>query len=218
MMDKNGLKDVAYEYVLAQICSDELLPNDPIVEQNVSGALNISRTPVREALKQLEMEGLVIHIPSRGTMVKEISLQDINEIYQIRKLFEMTALRQAVKHIPDQELDMMEAELNAIGDNSANEDFYHIDRSLHATILRYAYNSRMVTFYDILDAQIERIRRISAANPERLISSRLEHMEIIRMLRLRDPEQAEIILSKHIDNVHNSALRAFEAIRGGIKY
>ncbi len=217
-MEKNGLKNVAYDYLLWQICTGKMTPNTPIVEQDVSRLLNISRTPVREALKQLEMEGLVTHIASRGTFVREITLQDINEIYQIRRLFEMAALEQAVHLIPDEELDEMERELEAIGESSNEEDFYHADRNLHSTLLRYAYNSRMISFYDILNAQIERIRRISSATPRRLASSKSEHLDIIKAIRQRDPDIARKALAYHIDNVHKSALRVFESMRMGLKY
>ncbi len=217
-MKKNGLKNVAYDYLFNQICSGAIAPNTPIVEQEVSGLLNISRTPAREAIRQLEMEGLVTHIVSRGTFVRELTLQDINEIYQIRRLFEMAALEQAINLIPDEELDEMEKELVAIGETSQDEDFYHADRNLHSTLLRYAYNSRMVTFYDILNAQIERIRRISSATPLRLASSKAEHLAIIKAIRSRDIEASRQALSVHIDNVHRSALRVFDSMRMGLKY
>ncbi len=216
-MEKNGLKNVAYDHLLAQICSGGMGPNTPIVEQDISRLLNISRTPVREALKQLEMEGLVTHIPSRGTFVRELTLQDINEIYQIRKLFEMAALTQAVHLIPEEELGEMEKELTSIGDLSEEEDFYHADRHLHSTLLKYAYNTRMVAFYDILNAQIERIRRISSATPRRLAASKAEHLAIIQAIRNRDLEASCQALSSHIDNVQKSALRVFDSMRMGLK-
>ena len=217
-MKKNGLKNVAYDYLLTKICSGEMAPNTPIVEQEVSSLLNISRTPAREAIRQLEMEGLVIHIVSRGTFVRELTMQDVNEIYQIRRLFEMAALEQAVNLIPEEELEEMENELVSIGDASQDEDFYHADRNLHSTLLRYAYNSRMVTFYDILNAQIERIRRISSATPKRLASSKAEHLAIIKAIRSRDLEASRKALADHIDNVHRSALRVLDSMRMGLKY
>ena len=212
------LKNLAYDYLFNQICSGAMTPNTPIVEQDVSSLLHISRTPAREAIRQLEMEGLVTHIVSRGTFVRELTLQDINEIYQIRRLFEMAALEQAVGLIPDEELDEMEKELQDINESSKNEDFYHADRSLHSTLLRYAYNSRMVTFYDILNAQIERIRRISSATPLRLASSKSEHLAIISAIRSRDLDASRKALAVHLDNVHDSAKRVFDSMRMGLKY
>lgn len=216
-MEKSGLKNIAYDHLLTEICSGRMAPNAPIVEQDISRLLNISRTPVREALKQLEMEGLVTHIPSRGTFVRDITLQDINEIYQIRKLFELAALEQAVRLIPDEALDAIERELNAIGESSENEEFYRADRDLHATLLKYAYNSRMMAFYDILNAQIERIRSISSATPRRLSSSRAEHLAITRAIRDRDLAKAREALAAHIDNVQASALRVLDSMRMGLR-
>jgi DNA-binding GntR family transcriptional regulator len=216
-MGKNGLKNIAYDYLLTQICTGKMGPNTPIVEQDISSLLNISRTPVREALKQLEMEGLVTHFVSRGTFIREITMQDINEIYQIRKLFELASLEQAVHQIPEEELDEIEELLEGISDTSNDEDFFRADRNLHSTLLRYAYNSRMIEFYDILDAQIERIRRISSATPQRLTVSKAEHLAILKAIRQRDPEAARQALAEHIDNVHKSACRVFESMRMGLK-
>lgn len=107
-MGKRGLKNVAYDYLLDAIMSYELKPGQAIVEQDISDRLNISRTPIREAFKQLESEGLVRHLPSRGTFVTNLTVQDVEEIFQLRELFEITALKSAINCITDDELDYIE--------------------------------------------------------------------------------------------------------------
>ena len=79
-MGKRGLKNVAYDYLLDAITSYEMKPGQAIVEQDVSDKLGISRTPIREALKQLESEGLVRHFPSRGTFVTNLTVQDVESL------------------------------------------------------------------------------------------------------------------------------------------
>ena len=204
-----GLKNIVYEYLLNSILSDSLQPGHVIVEQEVSDLLGISRTPVREALKMLEADGLVHHIPSRGTFVKEISIQDVEEIFQLRELFEITALKVAIKEISDEEIDYIEECLHVLNDDgigkaNINEEFYRSDRELHQIIMRYIGNSRAIQFYTTLEVQLERLRRISSMTPSRLSKSKQEHIDIVKAIRSRDLQDATNRLSSHLNNVKES--------------
>ena len=120
-MAKNALKNVAYEYLLNAIMSYELKPGQVIVEQEVSDQLGISRTPIREAFKQLESEGLVHHFPSRGTFVTNLTVQDVEEIFQLREMFELTALKSAIHRITEEELRYIEGRLRYLDDKKSEE-------------------------------------------------------------------------------------------------
>ena len=213
----SDLTNVAYDYLFAKICSGELPPNAPIVEQEISSALSISRTPVREALQALESDGLVSHIRFRGTFVRELSLQDINEIYELRRIFEMSSLKSAMANITDDEISRLYDNLCAINEDSPLEDFYATDRELHEIILRYSYNSRMVQFYNQISAQVEHIRRLSSSAPKRMMKSRSEHMRIIEAIKSGDEQWAEQCLGMHLDNVHKSAIDVILQMRTGIR-
>lgn len=210
-MGKRGLKNVAYDYLLDAITSYELKPGQAIVEQDISDKLNISRTPIREAFKQLESEGLVYRLPSRGTFVTNLTMQDVEEIFQLRELFEITALKSAVNFITDDELDYIEERIRYLDDKKseepcAQEAFYCSDRELHALIMKYSGNSRMIKFHKTLEIQLEQLRRISAMTPKRLVKSRQEHLDIIYALRTRDLVDATRYLSIHLQNIKESTL------------
>ena len=199
-MGKRGLKNVAYDYLLDAIMSYELKPGQAIVEQDISDRLNISRTPIREAFKQLESEGLVRHLPSRGTFVTNLTVQDVEEIFQLRELFEITALKSAINCITDDELDYIEDRVRYLDDKKSS------DRDLHMMIMKYSGNSRMIKFHKTLEAQLEQLRRISAMTPKRLVKSRQEHLDIIYALRTRDLVSATRHLSIHLLNIKESTL------------
>lgn len=210
-MAKKALKNIAYEYLLDAIMSYELKPGQVIVEQEVSDHLGISRTPVREAFKQLESEGLVRHFPARGTFVTDLNAQDVEEIFQLRELFELTALKYAISRITAAELDQVEERLRYLDDKrsedpTTKEEFYCSDRALHMLVLRYSGNSRMIKFHKTLEAQLERLRRISSMTPMCLSKSRQEHLDILAALRSRDLDRATKVLSHHLQNIKESIL------------
>lgn len=202
---------MAYDYLLDAITSYELKPGQAIVEQDISDKLGISRTPIRDALKQLESEGLVRHFPSRGTFVTNITVQDVDEIFQLRELFEITALKNAIHSITEEELDYIEERLRYLDDKRSEESptketFYNSDRELHALIMKYSGNSRMIKFHKTLEVQLEQLRRISAMTPMRLVKSRQEHLDIIYALRTRDLANATRALLLHLQNIKTSTL------------
>lgn len=210
-MAKNALKNVAYEYLLNAIMSYEIKPGEVIVEQEISDQLGISRTPIREAFKQLESEGLVHHFPSRGTFVTNLTVQDVEEIFQLRELFELTALKSAIDRITKEELEYVEGRLRYLDDMkseepSTKEEYYGSDRELHELIMKYSGNSRMIKFHRTLEAQLERLRRISSLTPMRLTKSRQEHLAILSALNARDLAASTEALRLHLRNIKESTL------------
>ncbi len=203
---KDTRKQKAYCYLRNAILSNELKQGSAIVEQDISDKLQISRTPIREALKMLEAEGLVYQIPQRGTFVKEITTQDVEEIFMLREALEVVALRESIKHISDEPLDELESKLEKLSIQSKPEDFYECDKMLHQLIIQNCGNRRLVHFLNTINSQIEMIRRISAMLPNRLEKSKQEHLRIVRALKARNLPKAESELRKHIKNVEASTL------------
>lgn len=213
-------KNIAYDYILNAIVTCTLKPGQAIIEQEISETLNISRTPIREALKQLESEGLVVHFPSRGAFVMNPSVQDVEEIFQLRTMFETEALKNAIYCITEEELDDIENQMRKLDDKALavtkktadliriKEKFYESDRELHMLIMKYSGNARMLKFHKTLEVQLEQLRRISSQLPMRLASSKLEHLEIINEIRNRDLDSAAKKLTNHLSNVKESTFKA----------
>jgi DNA-binding GntR family transcriptional regulator len=201
---------IAYDYLHNSIVTHRIPPGTALVEQEISRFLNISRTPVREALEQLQSEGLVKHIPSRGTFVEEITIEDIEEILALRETLELLALKTAIDLIPEKEIDELESILLSLdlNQNSSYEDYYTSDRNLHSVIVRYGQNRRLSNFLNKLNSQIERLRRYSAMERVRFEESKKEHIEILQTLKEKDIDKATITLRNHIRNVKKCVLKA----------
>jgi DNA-binding GntR family transcriptional regulator len=213
-MSKESLKDIVYNYLFDCIVSYKLLPGEAIVEQEISNHLKISRTPVREALKKLEAEGLVRHFPARGTFVEELTTQDVEEIFELRELFEVAAIKVSIHTIPIDEIKELERFISDLKyEESCSEDFYRSDRILHNLIVEYGGNRRMVNFFNTINTQLERFRRISAMTPKRLEKSKQEHLQIIEAIKERDTEKAIAVLHVHLNNIEMNTLDVCQKVR-----
>lgn len=213
-MARNSLKNVVYDYLYESIVSSKLLPGQVIVEQEISNLLGVSRTPVREALKQLTAERLVRHIPGRGTFVEDISVQDVEELFEIRIMFEVAALESAIGKISDSEIEEIVHVLDHLSDNTNHpEEFFNTDRRIHNLILKYGRNRRMIEFLNTVNSQLERLRRISSLTPKRLDKSKQEHLAILYAIRERNLEKAIAALRLHLQNVKKSTLDVCEQTR-----
>ncbi|KUO71805.1 MAG: hypothetical protein APF77_16990 [Clostridia bacterium BRH_c25] len=210
---KDNCKQKAYDYLYKSIIANEFHPGQPIIEQEISSTLGSSRTPVREALKQLESEGLVRHIPGRGTFVSEVTTQDVEEIFTLRSMLEVLALQSAWKNVSDREIEEVEQALITLDSNCSAEEFYKTDRQIHDLIVKNGGNRRLESFLNNINAQIERIRIISSLTPQRLGKSKEEHFEIMSALKERNLEKTEELLRKHINNVKESAIEVCRNMR-----
>jgi DNA-binding GntR family transcriptional regulator len=212
-MAKQPLRNVAYDYLYESIISNKLLPGEAIVEQEVSDLLGVSRTPIREALKQLTAERLVRHIPARGTFVAEMSTQDVEELFEIRTMFEENALKWAINKITDAEITRLEQLFGSLNGSSRPEEFFNSDRELHSLILRYGRNRHMIELLNTVNSQLERLRRVSSLTPNRLEKSKKEHLEIIYAIKEHNLEKAENALRMHLKNVEQSTLDVCQQAR-----
>jgi DNA-binding GntR family transcriptional regulator len=201
-------KEEAYDYLLEAILSNTLPPGTPIIETEIAATLKTSRTPVREALKQLEADGLVIQYAQKGTFVSDISPHDIEEIFSLRIMLEVFALQESYSRIPDEELIKVEKMFSALETDSPREDYARADKTLHSLIVDNAGNYRLKQILRFLNGQIERFRRTAARGPKGLSKSKGQHLEIVQLLRRRDLKGAEESLKNHLNTVKTNTLES----------
>ncbi|MCI1034826.1 GntR family transcriptional regulator [Raoultella terrigena] len=199
-------KDFAYSYIKKNILADIFRQGQPLIELELSRELDISRAPVREALRALEAEGLVKSYPGRGTIVAEISPSDIEEIFELRVMLETGALEKSLKHITDTELNEVENIFRIAFHSSSLDKLHEADRKLHQLITSKCGNRRLIEYITILNTQIERVRKISIQDPNRMLISYEEHLDIISKIKSRDYESCKKALVSHLRSVSNSAI------------
>ena len=205
----HSLADMVFERIEKDILSGELPENTQLSENMLSKKLGVSRTPVREALRRLEQEGLVASESGRGTVVLGVNKDDLYDIFEIRIKLEGMAAARAAAVITEEQL----AELGRVADL---QQFYlgrgdagsisEADSQFHRLIYRYSASRVLDDVLGGLHHRIQRFRRLSMESPERAGLSVSEHRAILGALRAHDPEEAERLLSEHIRNARDNML------------
>lgn len=199
-----SLKDKAYEAIKEAILSLRLEPGAPLVEADLAQQLGISKTPVREALQELEREGFVSRILFKGTYVTEVTMKDLAEVFQLRAVLEGLATRLATPLFSLQELDQIAQNLTASEaalDKGDRARCSELGKCLHDAIINKADNQRLVLIIRNLDDHVQRFRALSDQIAGRLHKSVQEHRRILAALRQRDPALAEQAMRQHLFSV-----------------
>jgi DNA-binding GntR family transcriptional regulator len=199
-----SLKDQAYLAIKGAILTLELEPGQALVESELAEQLGISKTPVRTALHELEREGLVTRVLYKGTYVAEVTLRDVQEIFQLRAVLEGLAARLAAPAFDEAELAearetlrLMEAAVE-LGDRDLASGY---GKHFHDLILHKANNQRLQVIVHNLDDHLQRYRLLSDQISGRLEKSLGEHKRTLEALEQRDPDLAEQALKEHLHSV-----------------
>ena len=196
-------KEEAYEYIRGEIVHNQFRPNEVISENQITDKLNMSRTPVREALKQLEVDGL-IEMRGRENVVVPLTVDAVQEVYELRSLLETFALKKTINLIPIVKLNELEEAFEQAAAKEDWDEYLQVDTDFHELITHIAGHPRLAQFLSILKAQTARTRHVSSYNPNRMSRSLEEHKEIIKWLRQRNLDEAEKALAYHLQRVYDS--------------
>lgn len=199
--EKNCAAKEAYDFLYGSILSGALPLGTPISEVEVGKTLGISRSPVREALKKMESEGLVFHFHGRGTFVADITQRDIDEIFELRIMLELHSLRSAIRYFDESILNELEKSFLDLDEDSEPQQYYDANKKLHTSIIVYGGNQRLEKFYNMLSAQFAIINRISSRDPEHFSTSKQRHLAIVEAIKKGDVDAAEKALEVHLKQV-----------------
>ena len=217
-LEERGLNQRAYEEIRRRILEGELLPSAPLSEHQLAAALELSRTPVREAIKRLEKEGLVRSIRSRGTFITELTAHDILEIYQVRECLESLAARIAAEQMSSEEMQALERELafsEMCATEGRNGETLESDIRFHKLLITATQNKRLGSILATLNDQMYRIRMILPRSAERLAETLREHHAIVEQIKARDTDGAEQAMEQHLRASCERAVRLVLPIRRG---
>jgi len=209
------LREVVCESLREAIRNGVLRPGERIMEIQLAEELGVSRTPVREALRKLELEGYVVMMPRRGTYVASMSIRDINEIFEIRTALESLSNGLAADHITDDELEHLQRLLVIIGGyiKEGNIDkIVETDIEFHDTMYHAARNERLVGIISNLRDQLTRFRTLSMSYPGRLEETLEEHRLIVEAIANGDRKSASKAAERHMENSEKTLLKAMESL------
>ena len=190
-------KEIAYKIIRDRIINGHLKPGQPITEEQLSRDLDMSRTPVREALIRLQFEDLVRIIDNKGATVMEITPVDIAEIFQLRLLVEPYAADTCVEFVDKEKLKKMKRRLENIVPSDLSNNEVH---DLHHLIILSAGNRRLTKWLSTLQSQILWTLNLERKIPGRDEKSIAEHLNIINALLEGNGNLAEKCMREHLES------------------
>lgn len=211
------LREVVTETLREAIVSGVLRPGERLMEIQLAEELGVSRTPVRESIRKLELEGFVVMVPRRGTYVADLSIKDINEVYEIRTVLDVLAAGLAAERITEEELEELERILVQIGESIEENDvenLIELDSEFHDILYQASRNDRLVGIINNLREQFTRFRSISMQYPGRLKNTLEEHTRLVEAIAQRNTDLAQQVAREHMENSEQTLLMEFDDRRG----
>ena len=207
------LRDVVFNTLRQAIIKGDLKPGERLLEIQLADKLGVSRTPVREAIRKLELEGLVTMVPRRGTTVLGITKKHLKDVLEIRSALEELALELACRRItPEQyeELVRLEILLEEKQDSDNAFELSDIDEKFHEQIYQATNNPRLIQLLANLREQMYRFRLEYMKAKDKRPRLIQEHQQIIKALKNKDSKAGRKAIYDHIVNQANAILSTLE--------
>lgn len=204
------LRDVVFNTLRQAILKGELAPGERLMEIQLAEKLGVSRTPIREAIRKLELEGLVLMIPRKGAEVAKISEKSLKDVLEVRRSLEELAIELACQRISDTDMEDMDAAQEAFRDAIAKGDAMEIaetDEAYHDVIYNCTRNTRLVQILNNLREQMYRFRLEYIKDEDKRQILLIEHEKILKALRSRHVAEARAAVREHIDNQEITVLK-----------
>lgn len=203
------LRELVFENIREAIINGYLKPGERLMEIQLAEELGVSRTPVREAIRKLELEGFVVMIPRKGAYVTDISIKDIADVFELRWALEALAAELAAERASEEEIEQMERHLLELAKVVEEQDvkkIVEIDTKFHETIYTASRNKRLGQILSLLGELIQRYRTLTLSKSERIKVTMEEHRAIVEALAARDPQRAGRLAQEHIESAENSLM------------
>ncbi len=197
------LRDVVFNTLRQAILRGELAPGERLMEIQLADRLGVSRTPIREAIRKLELEGLVLMIPRKGTEVARISAKSLRDVLEVRRSLEELATELACQRMSEEQIAELSEAKEVFARAVAHGDIMEMaetDESFHDVIYRGTGNERLVQILNNLREQMYRYRLeyIKDADKRRILL--IEHDNIYKAICARHVAEAKEAMREHIDN------------------
>lgn len=196
------LREKILENIRDAIISGAMPPGSRVSEPDLAERHGISRTPIREAFRQLESEGYLTVIPRKGAVVSAFSPKDVEEFYAIKSILEGYAARRACLNLSDREIDRMQTineRLREMADHGDVKHFFKVHNDFHDLFIKASDNEKLRDMINNLVTRFQRLRLMSLSVPGRMALSVQEHTKIIEAFRKRECETAEALVRNNAE-------------------
>ncbi len=204
------LRDVVFNTLRKAILTGELKPGERLMEIHLANRLGVSRTPIREAIRKLELEGLVIMIPRRGAEVAQITEKGLKDVLEVRRALDALCAELACDRIGEEEKEKLKSACDEFEKATKTKDATVIaqaDVALHDIIVQATGNQRLIQLINNLSEQMYRYRFEYIKEESRHDNLVEEHRMIYESIAARDKEKAAAAARLHIDNQEASVIR-----------
>lgn len=204
------LRDVVFNTLRQEILTGKMKPGERLMEIHLANKLGVSRTPIREAIRKLELEGLVIMIPRKGAEVAQISWKSLKDVLEVRRALDVLAIELACERMTQEELESLYHACESFEEATKTKDTRKIaeaDVAFHDIIVASTGNKRLIQLVNNLSEQMYRYRfeYIKDSGPHRMLIE--EHKEMYRSIQNKDKIAAADVVKKHIDNQEEAIIR-----------
>jgi DNA-binding GntR family transcriptional regulator len=215
-----NLRDQIGQRIKSAILGGAFRPGERLVETAIAEQLDVSRAPVREALSALEQEGIVAHVPRRGYFVVEFTDKDIEEVYSLRLLLEVEALRRAIDRASQEDVAELQGLVDDLSTAAVNKDdpetIVALDMAFHEGICRLADHSRLYSAWNNLRLQTQLLIGLtSRTHYDHPDQPRVWHQRILDAMKDKDLKQALETLKDHMLDAHQRAMLASKQVDSG---
>ena len=203
------LRDVVFNTLRQAILKGELVAGERLMEKQLAERMGVSRTPVREAIRKLELEGLVVMIPRKGAEVAQITEKDIKDVLEVRGTLEALAVKLACEKMTEeeiQELIKVKEEFAEAAKNHNTESVIKKDVEFHDLIFHATDNEKLIQIINNLREQIYRFRVKYIFEMKDYTPLADEHEEIVASIIHKDQQKAEEIALRHIKNQEETVI------------
>ncbi|SDY57673.1 transcriptional regulator, GntR family [Proteiniborus ethanoligenes] len=208
--DLRPIREIVYEELRKAIFDGRIKKGEHLVESIIGEKMEVSRTPVREALRQLEAEGLVSNVPRRGAIVQGITKEDAVEIYDLREVLEGLVVRLSCKNITDEDIIKLKDILKKMEETISKKDdesYLNIHGDFNNIIFNRANSKRLQSMMTNIYDYLASLRSISLQKEDRRISALEEHRQIVYALEKRDEEAVEKLAREHVRKAKEAFLK-----------
>ena len=196
------VRDQVYQILRDEICSGKYPPGSWLQESELSEHLGVSRSPVRESLRRLVADGLMVEIPNKGVFVKEFTQRDIDEIFDMRVMLESYAIRKSRSRMTSARLEKLVDLLGKLERTHLAGDlatYTCTDEALHNRIVELSDNSLVISTYDRVRSMNQQFRVLSLSSRKRFDESLEEHRKLVHLLTVADVEAACEVNTHHLE-------------------
>ena len=201
ILNSEPLRDMLYKYLRKLIIKGEFIKGERLVEVDLAKKFKVSRTPIREAIRKLEVEGLVEHQVRQGVIVKGFTTDDIVEIYSIRQALESLAITYVIKNITPKEiqrLDELNKKMEGLSSNEDISDMLMAFQEFNNVLIESCRMDRLISLISTYQEYLDCFRTITLSDKSRRNKALKDNLEMLQVIKDKDIKRAKYLTEQHI--------------------